>query len=85
MKTYKNWEKSNKDLDDFLNPLEEIDEELYLYIIEIVPPYWCYGGFGQNGEPTKKDKHCIYYRDTVMNVNGRYYYLGVLPEFKQPD
>ena len=37
-KTFKQWVKQDKDLDDFLSPGDYIDERLYNYIGEIIPP-----------------------------------------------
>lgn len=41
MKTLKQWQKSGKDLEDFIQPGDWIDEGLFNYIGEIVCPYYC--------------------------------------------
>lgn len=81
MKTFKQWEKSGIDLDDFLQPMDEVDERLYLYAGEIVAPKYCSNSLIQMGEAHDKI-HGIYHYMTFRNVGFKYYYLGILPEFK---
>lgn len=82
MKTYKQWEESEKDFHDFIEPMDEIDEELYLYYGEVVAPKYCANGLIQCGEAWKRQRH-VYWYETFNKVNDKYYYIGVLPEFKQ--
>jgi len=86
-KTRKEWGKSKLDLDKYLTEPCEIDEELSLYIGECVAPKYCGGGFAQGGDPEKhedsEDGEPIGFYMTTSIVNGRHYYLGILPEFKQ--
>lgn len=82
MGTLKNWEKSNKSLDEFLG--EEpcrIDESLYMYIIEIVHARFSIHGHGQLGECEREENGIRYYM-TVREVDGKYWYLGVLPAYQ---
>lgn len=81
MKTYKQWQKSSLDLDQFLEYPCEIDEKLYMYIAEIVAPNYCNGGIFQCGEPMYSDENGIGWYDTVSDVKGKYFYLGILPDF----
>jgi len=83
-KTYKKWDESGKDLNDFLQPMDEIDEDLFLHLLEIVPAYFCMPGIGQCGEPMRIDDFGIWWRETVIRAYDKYYYLGALPEFKTP-
>lgn len=82
IKTYKKWEKSNKNLDEYLQPLDQIDEELYNYLGEIVPAQYSSENFVQNGEAEFERYETLHYM-TGYHKNGKYFYLGVLPEFKQ--
>lgn len=84
IKTHKEWEKSNKPLNEFLNHPCEIDEALYLHICEMVAPSYSYLQITQSGEATREIDNVIYYK-TVYRVNNKYYYLGILPEFKHPE
>lgn len=81
--TYKKWQKLNINLDKYLCLPCEIDEELYNYLGEIVPPQYCDKGFVQLGECQFQDKYGTDYYMTASMVKGKFYYLGVLPEFKQ--
>lgn len=82
MKTFKSWENSGKDLDDYLG--EEpcrIDDELYMYILEVVCAHFCWNGHGQLGE-IEMQKDGIEYRMTVRHIGDKHWYLGILPEYK---
>lgn len=81
MKTKKEWENSNLDLDEYLNEPCEIDEELDLYIGECVSPKYNSPLFTQCGEPRYYEDGIGYFM-TVSIVNGKHFYLGILPEFK---
>lgn len=84
MKTLKGWEKSpNLNLGEYLKEPCRINEELYNYIAEVVSPQYCSDGIIQEGEPEFTNEDGIYHYMTVTLVNGKYFYLGVLPEFKQ--
>lgn len=82
MKTYKKWEKSNLDLDEYLTEPCEIDEELSLYIGECVAPTYISQSFCQGGDPVKEIDDVFYYA-TVSFIGEKHFYLGILPEFKQ--
>lgn len=86
MKTLKDWEESSLNMDSYLNEPCEIDEELYLDILECVPPHYLgelaqQGGDAIDSFKNEKGKEVFTYM-TVNNVNGKYFYLGILPEFK---
>jgi hypothetical protein len=84
MKTFEEWENTEINLDEYLNPLDEIDEGLALYFGEIVPPHYDDGNFTQVGEASFSDDFGTDFYGTVWHdrINKRYYYLGDLPEFK---
>ena len=83
IKTLKQWEKSGKDLSEFLSPGDWISEDLYLYIAEIVPPYYCSRNFVQGGDLIMAEEDVLFYTTVYMTEDNRYLYLGILPEFKQ--
>jgi hypothetical protein len=80
MKKFKAWEKSKLNLNEYLIEPCQIDEELYLSIGSIVVPKCNLNGFIQCGE-AEYEKDDMFYYMTVSIVNGKYYYLGILPEF----
>jgi hypothetical protein len=82
-KTKKWWEKSNIDLSKYLTEPTEIDEELYNTIAETVSPAYCSYGLIQDGDP-EFEKDGVLHHMTASLVNGKYFYLGILPKFKKP-
>ena len=88
-KTLNGWQKSNKDLDEYLFEPCEIDEEMFNYVMEVISPYYIGHGLGQGGDPVSsyesydEDFKRVMTYVTVYNINDKYFYLGVLPEFKQ--
>lgn len=82
-KTKRGWEKSNLNLDKYLTEPCEIDEELYNYIGETVAPEYCSDGIIQLGEASYEKDGVLHY-DTASFINGKYFYLGILPKFKKP-
>lgn len=86
IKTLKDWEQSDLDLDKYLPTPCEIDEELYLDILETVPPHYISDYAQQGGDPEDTIKgrngEKIYIYMTVKQIANRYFYLGMLPEFK---
>lgn len=88
VKNFKTWLKTDIDLDEYMQNIPcEIDEEMYNYIAECVAPNYLFNGIVQGGDPygtipTGYEDDIELY-DTVREVNGRYYFLGILPEFKQ--
>lgn len=84
MKKLKQFERQEeKDLTEFLENPCEIDKEMYYHIIcgYVSPSYSGNDGIAQAGEP-EKNVDGVYYFMTVSHINGKYWYLGVLPEFK---
>lgn len=88
-KTLAGWEKSNVDLNEYLTEPCEIDEELSNYIGGcVVPQYLGWGnGLIQGGDPEKHEIQRtgtpIGYYMTTLHINGKHFYLGILPEFRQ--
>ena len=83
MKTYKEWESKDVDLDEYLTGPVEVDEDLYLHIAEFCPPSFDNGEFTQSGEATgKTNLYGTFTFDTFRVTGDKYYFLGVLPAFK---
>jgi hypothetical protein len=82
MKTYKKWIKSNLDLNEYLTEPCEIDEELYLYLAEVVSPQYSDGKLIQTGEAEYTEDSVLFYM-SASHIGDKYFYLGILPEFVQ--
>ena len=83
--TLDEWNKSGLELDQYLQYPCEIDEDMYNHIAECVAPWFCHEGIVQSGEPMYADGLFVMYRATAFAKDDRYFYLGILPEFKQSD
>jgi len=84
MKTMKQWDKSGLDLDQFLNPLDQIDWDLFSHIVcGYVASNYDDGIFGQCGEAMSSimdgDKE-VYTYETVRSFGFKYFYIGILPD-----
>lgn len=82
-KTFKQWAKQDKDLDEFLSPGDYIDERLCNYIAEITCPAYCPRDFVQGCDAIKSEGDVLFYITVYRTNDNKYLYLGVLPEFKQ--
>lgn len=90
-KTLEGWNKSNLNLDDYLDMPCKIDEGLYLYVCEQLPCNSIDIGDNlivQGLEPVSRlsnvySKEVVYSFTTVAIIGGEYFYIGVLPEFKE--
>ncbi len=51
IKTLKEWEESGKNWDDFCKPGDLVDEDVYWYFLNILPPRNMGAGYLQVGEP----------------------------------
>lgn len=81
MKTRKEWERSEKNLTEFLNVGDRIDEAMFNYIGEVVAPAFWHYGFVQCGEP-ERHEGSVSFHMTACLVREQYFYLGVLPRFE---
>jgi len=77
MKTFKAWQESDsRTFDDYVNVYEEIDEEMYWYFLEILPPIYCQSGFLVS-EPYS---YCAKYNTETygcfIQLGDKYYTLG---------
>jgi hypothetical protein len=82
LKTYKNWEESGIDFDKFIKPFDEVDGEMYDYFSGVVSPQYCTKDLLQIGEAWE-EKDGVFFYETFMHINNKYFYVGILPEFKQ--
>jgi len=82
MKTYKQWQESNLDLDKFLFSGDRIDQKIFNYLDEITSPKYIGNNLVQTGEPSYKKNGVLFYMSAIYS-NHKHYYLGILPEFKQ--
>lgn len=81
VKTLQAWEESELEWDDFFKPGDRIDEEVFLHISEEVGESYSSFNLIQCAEPVDS-KNGIETHVTALKTNdGRYYYLGVLPDF----
>lgn len=75
MKTYQDWCKSGKDLSKFLQIGDVVDEEMYYYFIEVLPPACMSNRCVQIGEPYSHDAGGPVF-DTLEKKNGNWIYTG---------
>lgn len=79
MKTLKKFEKQDLSFNEYLKPLDRIDEELYHHIsCGYVASNYCDQKFSQNGECNREEDGIRFY-ETVMHIDGKFYYLGEAP------
>ena len=83
-KTLKWLEKSPLEFRQYLSSPCEIDEDLYNEIAWVVPPVYSYEWLVQWWD-AEYTKHDVLFYSTVSYIDGKYYYLWILPEFKQED
>lgn len=75
MKTMKDW---HGDFNDCVKPGEEVDEELYYYMLEQLPPIYPKPGIFQVSEPDTHGADGLPRYATFETKGGRYYYRGSL-------
>lgn len=84
MKKFIDWEMDfSQELDQFLCKFPcEVDEEMYNYFMDIVQPRYLDAGILQCGESSYEISGTYYYI-TFVEDDNKFWYLGILPEFKQ--
>lgn len=86
-KTYKGWLETTLDLDKYLAEPCVIDSDLYHFILACAPFKSFSLGLIQGGDSEEhgetEDGEPIEYYMTISEVDDRYFYLGILPEFRQ--
>jgi len=87
MKTFNGWTKG--DFDEYVNPKEEIDEEMYDYFLGVLPPRVMKGYGFLVGEPHSHNSqgHAVY-SAFYQSPNGKQFYYGghkTVKEFTDPN
>jgi hypothetical protein len=78
MKTMQHWTGS---FEDCFTPGEEIDEEVYYYNLDVLPPIYLENmGFSafQVSEPYNHTRDGFPTYSTFIKYKGRYFYLGIM-------
>jgi hypothetical protein len=84
VKTYQAWENGPEmSATEYLQPGDEVDEEMVNHFGGVVSPQYCTHHFTQVGEPQYERDGRFHYM-TFGLFGERYLYLGILPPFKQP-
>jgi hypothetical protein len=80
MKTYGGWTESRKDLGVYLQVGDEVDEKMYWYFIEALPPMTLAKNEVQIGEPVRHNEKGQPLFATLQSTDGeRWFYAGALP------
>ena len=74
MKTYKDWP-AEKSLHEYLQIGDQIDEEMYNYFINVVPPKVLHSNYVQMGEPYSISKGKPTY-PTLKKISNKWVYIG---------
>ena len=77
MKTYKGWNDSGKELDKYLQKGDEVDEEMYWYFVEVLPPATLRSNIVQIGEPSSHNTQGQPEFDTLEKINNKWVYTGI--------
>ena len=77
MKTLKAWQESDTGgFDSFVKQYEEIDEKMYWYFMEILPPIYVTSGFMVSEAYDYCSKHQTQTYGCFIQLGDRYYSLG---------
>ncbi len=78
MKTFKQWENSNQNLQHFLKPGDQVDEEMYDYFLEVMPPIQT-KNLLHIGEPYSEvaGRNTYSTIEIVSHVRSEYIYRGI--------
>ena len=79
MKTYNQWNGSGKDLDQFLGVGDEVDEEMFYYFLEVLPPACISKACVQIGEPHSHDKNGKPTFATLLKTGKNWAFAGNIP------
>ena len=75
--TLEQWEESKKPFSQFAKPKTEVDEDIFYYFLEVLPPHYWKSGIMQVGEPYTHINGIPAF-ETFTYGNGRYIYQGIL-------
>lgn len=86
VKTFKDWQNSSQELEDFFKPFDEVDEGFFAYLRDetFYSNHSRYKdtSYIQGLEPVYIDDDGVDCYRTAVQKGDRYFYMGVLPEFK---
>ena len=77
MKTKEAWDQSRQDLGTFLTVGDIVDEEMFYYFVEVLPPATLTQARVQIGEPDNHDERGYPRYQTLDKLNGQWTYTGV--------
>ena len=77
MKTKKQWDESSKNLFDFLQVGDEVDETIKMYFLETLPPATWTGFCIQMGEPYTHNNLNQPMFSTLEKQGGQWVYTGI--------
>ena len=84
LKTKTEWVRSKKQLTEFLNLTDEVDDDLLDYIIGVVPPITLTKNCIQMGEPYSSDGRGEFTYITIEKINwdnsSKWIYTGIKPK-----
>jgi len=76
IKTYRGWQGSEANFDEYVQPNDEIDEEMYWHFMETLPPEDSGINWFLMGEAVDEDINGILLYDLHVEKDGRYYFKG---------
>ena len=77
MYTMKQWNESGKPFSEFAKAKNEVDEEIFYYFLEVLPPHYNRSGIMQVGEPFTHIKGIPAF-ETFTYSHGKYFYVGIV-------
>ena len=77
VKTKKGWDESKKNLTDYLNIGDEVDEKMWYYFLEVLPPIRS-SRVIQISEPYDYNDKEMFTYITLKKNDERWYYIGTL-------
>ena len=78
MKTMSGWKQANVEFNLYVRPGDEVDEELYFYFLEVVPPVLHNDIEFLSGEPVCLDRLGRNLYGWFSRRFGKYYYQGLI-------
>jgi hypothetical protein len=84
MKTYEEWCKNAVEFNEYVFPKDEVDQEIYNYFAEVLPPQNCGYRWFLLGEAVDSimDKHGDFHLrfDLFVEFDGKYFFFGPVTE-----
>jgi hypothetical protein len=82
IKTKKGWQESKQDLSQYLQPGDIVDEDMFDYFLEVMPPTCQSDRCLQIGEPFTHDDKGRPMFSTLEKINGQWTYTGIKVTFE---